>query len=165
MTTARLLTRYKAWADALFWATVAQLPAADRLAPQPILFGSLMRTLHHAYAMDRVWPAHLLGQPHGYTTRNPTDHPPFAELHDRQLEIDAWYVAYAESLDEQALAEVVRFAFIGGGDGAMSRNEILLHVVNHGTYHRGHVADMLYHHQVVPPTTDLPVFLAQQRAC
>lgn len=34
--------------------------------------------------------------------------------------------------------------FVGGGEGAMSRMEILHHIVNHTTYHRGFVSDMLY---------------------
>jgi len=41
----------------------------------------------------------------------------------------------------------------------MTCGEMLLHVVNHGTYHRGLVADMMYQAGVTPPTTDLPVFL------
>lgn len=155
------LTRYKAWADNLFLAKVGQLPENELTAPCPIVFGSIIRTLHHSYAMDRVWQAHLLGKSHGYTTRNPLDHPPFAELRDRQLEIDAWYVSYADSLDADALVQVVHFTFIGGGSGSMTRSNILLHVVNHTTYHRGHVADMLYHHSIFPPTTDLPVFLRE----
>jgi uncharacterized damage-inducible protein DinB len=59
------------------------------------------------------------------------------------------------------LAEIVEFDFIGGGRGAMSRSDILLHVVNHTTYHRGHAADILYHIKVFPPTTDFPVFLRE----
>ena len=43
----------------------------------------------------------------------------------------------------------------------MSRRDIVLHVVNHTTYHRGHVADMLYDMGVFPPATDLPVFLRE----
>jgi uncharacterized damage-inducible protein DinB len=43
----------------------------------------------------------------------------------------------------------------------MSRRDILLHVVNHTTYHRGHAADILYHLKIFPPTTDLPVFLRE----
>jgi uncharacterized damage-inducible protein DinB len=34
-----------------------------------------------------------------------------------------------------------------------------LHVVNHTTYHRGHIAAMMYQMPARPPTTDLPVFL------
>ena len=93
------LTRYKAWADELFLSTVSQLPEKELIAPRPILFGSIIRTLHHSYAMDRVWQAHLLGEAHGYTTRNPDEHPAFEELRKNQLVMDAWYVGYADSLD------------------------------------------------------------------
>lgn len=54
------------------------------------------------------------------------------------------------------------FEFIGGGRGAMSRRDILLHVVNHATYHRGHVTAMLYQLGIAPPSTDLPVFLRER---
>ena len=155
------LTRYKAWADELFLSTIARLPREELIAPRPIVFGSILRTLHHSYAMDRVWQAHLLGEAHGYTTRNPERHPAFEELSKNQLAMDAWYVAYADSLEAGKGGEVVHFEFIGGGSGSMSRNDIVLHVVNHTTYHRGHVADMLYHLSVFPPTTDLPVFLRE----
>lgn len=46
----------------------------------------------------------------------------------------------------------------------IAQREILLHAVNHATYHRGHAADILYHLGVFPPATDLPVFLSRQPA-
>ena len=159
MNPVQTLTRYKAWADEVFLAVVAALPESELVAPRPIYFGSLIRTLNHSYAMDFVWQSHLLGRPHGLTTRNPVDHPPIQELVASQRQIDRWYVDYADTLSDDQIDEVVEFEFIGGDVGAMSRGEILLHVVNHTTYHRGHVADMLYHLDVFPPTTDLPVFL------
>jgi uncharacterized damage-inducible protein DinB len=57
----------------------------------------------------------------------------------------------------------VRFTLIGGNPGVMTRSEILLHIVNHCTYHRGFVADMFYQVPARPPTTDLPVFLRERR--
>lgn len=161
MTNVQTLTRYKAWADKLFLSTISQLSESQLVAPQPILFGNMLRTLHHSYAMDRVWQAHLLGEAHGYVTRNPDNPLPFDVLQDKQVAMDTWYVAYADALDSNTLAQAVHFTFIGGGNGIMSRNDILLHVVNHTTYHRGHVADMLYHYSVSPPITDLPVFLRE----
>lgn len=109
--------------------------------------------------MDRVWQAQFLGEVHGYESRNPDNPLPFDVLYDRQITIDAWYVAYADALDTANLAEIVHFTFIGGGDSAMSRSDIILHVVNHSTYHRGQVAGMLYHYSVSPPTMDIPAFL------
>ncbi len=154
-----LFTRYKAWADALFLSVVTELPPHELIAPRPIGFGSLIRTLHHSYCMDFVWQSHLLGRPHGLTTRNPVEHPTIDALLQTQQSIDAWYIDYAASLSDSDLAEVVDFTFIGGGHGAMTRSAILLHVVNHTTYHRGQAADILYHLGVFPPATDLPVFL------
>lgn len=153
------LTRYKAWADGVFLSVIATLPESELVAPRPIYFGSIIRTLNHSYTMDFVWQSHLLGKSHGLTTRNPADHPAIQDLVASQRQMDAWYVDYADSLSHDQLDEMVEFEFIGGGIGAMSRGDILLHVVNHTTYHRGHVADMLYHLNIFPPTTDLPVFL------
>ena len=156
--------RYKAWADRLLFQTVAGLPEAALTASQPIIFGSLLRTLHHVYAMDTVWRAHLLGETHGFTSRNPDTCPAFAALRAAQAAIDDWYPGYAESLSDAACDEVIAFTFIGGGDGRMRREDMLLHVVNHATYHRGHVASMLYQLAVPPPTTDFPVFLREDDA-
>ena len=75
--------------------------------------------------------------------------------------MDIWYVDYSEALDAEGVSGIVHFEFIGGGQGAMTREEILLHVVNHGTYHRGHVAAMMYRDETPPPATDYPVYLRE----
>jgi uncharacterized damage-inducible protein DinB len=150
--------RYKAWANELVFAAVAKLPAAEITAPRKIIFGSLLRTLNHVYAMDEVWRAHLEGRPHGYSTRNPEVCPPLVQLREAQRTMDAWWVDYANALPEAKQEEVVSFRFIGGGPGTMTRRDIVLHVANHGTYHRGNVASMMYQAGTPPPTTDLPVF-------
>ncbi|MFC4765574.1 DinB family protein [Dyella koreensis] len=156
-----MLMRYTAWANDLLFQSLAKLPEEALVEKRPIVFGSILRTLNHVHAMSWVWRCHLEGVPHGLTTRNPPTAPPFAELREAQAALDAWYVAYAEGLDAAALAEVIDFTFIGGGEGAMSREDILLHVVNHTTYHRGHTAGLMYQIPVMPPTTDLPVFLRE----
>jgi uncharacterized damage-inducible protein DinB len=156
------LARYKAWADDLLMSALSKVSGNVLTEPRTIVFGSLLRTLHHVYAMDAVWRAHLEGRAHAYSSRNPDDCPPFETLAARQGEMDAWYVGYAASLVERTAAERVAFTFIGGGQGELSRGDILLHVVNHTTYHRGHIADMLYASGQVPPTTDLPVFMRER---
>ena len=138
------LTRYKQWANERLFGALALVPEAEMSASRPIVFGSLLRTLNHVRAMDLVWKGHLEGRPHGFTTRNPESAPPFAELRQSQAAIDAWFVQYSERLSPAQADEVVAFEFIGGGKGALARGEMILHCVNHGTYHRGNVAAMLY---------------------
>lgn len=137
------------------------MPENELTAARPIVFGSILRTLNHVYAMDRVWQANLERRPHGQTTCNPQNCPPVDELRSAQTEIDAWYIDYADSLQDTAHHRTVEFSFIGGGSGSMTREAVLLHVVNHSTYHRGHIADMMYNCAIEPPTTDLPVFLGR----
>jgi uncharacterized damage-inducible protein DinB len=157
--TARMLTRYNAWANKLIFDAVAALPEGEAVKPRRSLFRNMVHMLNHNYVIDRIFQAHLEGREHGYGARNTPDHPPLGELWRMQLEVDAWYIGWSDALAEAALSETVRFTFVGGGEGAMTRGDILLHIVNHTSYHRGFVAQMFYEVPARPPTTDLPVFL------
>ena len=156
---ARMLARYNQWADRLILEAVAALPADEATRPRVGLFKSMVHMLNHNYVIDRVFQAHLEGRAHGYGARNTPEPPPLAELRRGQEEVGAWYVAWADRLTPQAIDEKVVFTYIGGGDGAMTRGEILMHLVNHHTYHRGFVAEMFYSAKHRPPTTDLTVYL------
>lgn len=154
-----MLTRYNRWANELIFEAVAGLPAGEATKPRATLFKSMVHTLNHNYVIDRIFQAHLEQRGHGFTARNTPEPPPFEELRRAQREIDDWYIAWSDAIAPAALDERLSFTFVRGGQGAMTRGEMLLHVVNHTSYHRGFVADMFYQVPARPPTTDLPVFL------
>ncbi|WP_266181651.1 DinB family protein [Dyella humicola] len=153
------LLRYRAWADQLTYDAVAALPEGAAEAVRATIFGNMLRTLSHTYVVDDIFQAHLQGRQHGYTSRNTPEPLVLDELWRRQQAMNDWYLGYAEALSPAQAVEEVTFQFIGGGEGRMSREEMILHVVNHATYHRGFVADMFYQVPAKPPATDLPVFL------
>jgi uncharacterized damage-inducible protein DinB len=159
--TARMLTRYNQWANRLIFDAVAALPDGEAAKERASLFKNIVHTLNHNYVIDRIWQAHLEGRAHGYTARNTPDHPPLAELWTRQQEIDDWYIVWSDRLTDHTLGEPVSFTLIGGNAGVMTRGQILLHIINHTTYHRGFVADLFYQVPARPPTTDLPVYLRE----
>lgn len=161
--TARLLTRYNAWANEAIFEAVDKLPEGEALKPRQSLFPNMVMTLHHNYIVDSIFQAHLEGRAHGYTARSSPDHPPLAQLWQAQRALDRWYVEWALRLGERELHELLEFTFVGGGGGAMTRYEMLLHVVNHTSYHRGFVADLFYQVPAQPPVTDLPVFTRRER--
>jgi uncharacterized damage-inducible protein DinB len=163
LSSARMLARYNAWADKLIYEAVARLPEGEATKPRQSVFKSMLHTLNHIYVINRVFQAHLEGREHGYKARNTETHPPLSELARLQQEVDAWFVAWSDTLGDAALGETVEFEFIGGGQGSMTQGEMLLHVVNHTTYHRGFVADFFYQVPARPPTTDLTVFLRDAR--
>jgi uncharacterized damage-inducible protein DinB len=161
--TAAQMMRFKRWANRITFKTVMALPGGESLKPRASRFGSMVHTLNHVFVVDDIFRAHLEGRAHGYTARNTETPPPLADLWSKQQEMDDWWVDFAEGLSEEALAEVIEFDFVGSkpGDkcGAMSRTDIIMHIVNHGNYHRGFVGDMFYQAGVTPPATDYPVFL------
>ena len=155
----RQLTRYSQWADALLLAALGDLPTDELTVERSGGAGSIVKVLNHMRVVDRIWRAHLEGTSHGFTSRSTPVLPSFEELAGEQAALDAWYVGYADGIGETQADEVVRFRFVDGGEGAMTRGEMLLHVVNHKTYHRGYVAQMLYQAGRKPPTMDLPVYV------
>jgi hypothetical protein len=77
----RMLSRYAAWANDRLYEALAELPVQELTKPRSIVFGSILRTLNHVYAIDLVWRAHLLGMPQvslPETQKSPRRSPIFA---------------------------------------------------------------------------------------
>jgi uncharacterized damage-inducible protein DinB len=155
----RLLARYRSWADQSTYQAAAALPPAEPAKPRSTLFGSIIGTLNHICLIDLVWQAHLTGRPHGFTARNLVLHEDLAALETVQRQLNQWYEEWAEVQSPESFAERVDFTFISGKPGSMTRAEILLHVVNHATYHRGWLGDLFFQIPARLPPADLPDFL------
>lgn len=160
---AQLLANYRQWADQNTFEAVATLPPGEATKERPTHFKTIVGTLNHIYLMDIIWKAHLEGRDHGFESREVMLYEDLAELWDAQRKINHWYIDWSERQSVQSLSEIVRFQFIGGEPGAMTRGEILLHVINHATYHRGWIADLFFQVPARNPTTDLPVYLSSLR--
>ena len=159
ISTLKMLVRYKRWANGLTFKNVLELPEGEALRQRPTRFGSMVHTLNHVYVVDDIFRHHLQGKKHGYTARNTEHTPTVSALWEAVQEMDLWYSDLVDTWSNDDLAKVVHFEFVGGGQGAMTREQIVLHVVNHGTYHRGFVGDMMYQVPFMPTANDLPVFI------
>lgn len=137
----------KAWANAELFELLSTLPAQQHSA----ILHTAIRILNHIYVVDRIFQAHLEGQPHRYASTNTEDTPQLDELNFSVAETDAWFKRYSENISETALRETIHFKFTDGDSGTMSREEILLHIVTHGAYHRGNVGQLLKSVSVAPP--------------
>ncbi|HUN42926.1 MAG TPA: DinB family protein [Acetobacteraceae bacterium] len=159
--TARVLADYRGWADRLTFEAVAALPPGEATRQRPTLFKTVIGTLNHNLLIDKVWQAHIEGRDHGFQARNVSLHQDLDELWTAQQAMNRWWIDWSAAQSPESLAEPVRFRFIGGEESTMTRGEILLHVVNHGSYHRGWVAEMFFDVPAANPATDLPVYLRE----
>lgn len=162
--TIRMLARYKAWANRTLFNAVFALPPGEAAKERPTLFKNMINTLNHVYVVDLIWQAHLQRREHGMAALSTVLHSDAAELWQAQQAIDGWYVDWSDALAEAATGETVEFKLIGGNPGAMRRGDVMLHLVNHASYHRGFVADLFFQVPARPPLTDLPIFLRETAA-
>jgi uncharacterized damage-inducible protein DinB len=146
LTTLRSLFAYKAWANGELFQLLATLPASQA---EPL--HTCIRTLNHIYVVDRIFRAHLAGEPRPFDATNTPATPSLSQLHGEVEATDAWFVNYVAQLTEPALSQALAFEFTDGDAGQMTREEILLHVVTHGGYHRGNVGQVLKSISVAPP--------------
>jgi len=144
---------HKAWANEELYSLMATLPAEQIKAS--------VRTLNHIYVVDRLFRARLAGEPAPFDGTNTTETPLLTDLQREVRATDAWYQQYVAGVSESALAEVLDFSFTDGDKGRMSREEMLVHVITHGAYHRGNVGQMLKAIPVTPPRDLYTKFLHQ----
>jgi uncharacterized damage-inducible protein DinB len=148
---------YKAWADSELFALLATLP--EEHAEQ---LHTSIRTLNHIYVVDRLFRARLSGEPSPFDATNTKVTPSLTQLREDVESTDAWYLNYVSAISEAELSEVLDFSFTDGDPGRMSKEEILLHVLTHGGYHRGNVGQVLKSISIAPPRDLYTKFLHQR---
>jgi len=154
--TLKSLFAYKAWANAELLDVLATLPPehSEQLH-------SSIRILNHAHVVDRLFRARLAAEAEPFAATNTMETPTLDRLRREIESTDAWYVDYVSSIPQVALSEVLQFTFTDGDPGRMSREEILLHVITHGGYHRGNVGQVLQSISVASPRDLYTKFLHQ----
>lgn len=131
--------RYKQWADRRTLDAVALIDS-ERF-PSEIAFAC--QQLNHMVRVEEVFRARLLGDTEPHLTSNSEIVPVLEELSKRLLDSNDWLQTYAKSIPFEKLVEKIRFYFLDGKSGMMTREEVLFHLVNHGTYHRGAIGRAL----------------------
>jgi len=154
----RSLLEYNGWANGELYAKVAELPPEEVTKKRKTGLESIHLSLNHLLAVDRIWHAHMEGRAHGYESLRPVLYAEFDALRDARRETDGVLIDYLDSLDAAALEEVVEYELIGGNKGALSRAMCFTHLIVHGAYHRGWIADMFGQADSRPPIIDIPVF-------
>ncbi|MEM1428348.1 MAG: DinB family protein [Pseudomonadota bacterium] len=153
------MVAYMAWADDVMLRTAEQLPEHVLTAERDTLFRSISGTFDHTLVVAEMFRAHLEGRSHPHRARHRARALPFPDVAAGLRAMNAHYVALAQGWTDADLAQPVHFTFVDGGPGCMSREDILLHLVNHATYHRGFVSTLLFPHRPKGASSDLTVFL------
>jgi uncharacterized damage-inducible protein DinB len=152
--------------DYTAWASARLVEAAGRLSSEDLThdFGtadrSVLGTLVHLFGSDRLWLARLQGGPNpGFVTDADRSLPvlqnDWPALHQR------WRNWALHLTDEMAL-ETLAYNDMKGRPWNQPLWQLILHVVNHGTHHRGQVSGFLRSLGHAPPALDLVLYYREQ---
>ena len=127
-------------------------------------FKSVRDTLVHLYSAEWAWYQRWQGT-------SPTAALVFADYPDVETLRRTWTAheqkvrAHLDSLGEADVARVINYRLFSGQAGASPFSQMLLHMVNHGSYHRGQVTTMLRQLGAKPPASvDMITYYREKEA-
>jgi len=176
MKSARELIRtyvcYTDWANKTMVEACASLPSLDLERDLGASHGSLINILRHTYLSDLAWrdrilrgelpaladiavPNHYSGAALEFTV---------ADLQKSWPAIPASLLQWLDSVTDTDLDLVMPCLLPSGGALQLTRAEIILHDLNHGTVHRGQVVSLLRSLGIQPPNIDVFSFYMRRTA-
>jgi uncharacterized damage-inducible protein DinB len=93
----------------------------------------------------------------------PESFPTLSSLRESWTEQERNLRAFFEIVDDAGMQKVIAYRSLAGVESASPLWQMLQHVVNHATYHRGQLTTLLRQLGAAPPkSTDMIVFYREQ---
>ena len=144
---------YTTWATDLLMKAVKELTPAELTRDFGFSEKTVVGTLGHIYAADRVWLGRIQGNPPAAFITD-ADRDLVVLAREWPALLNQWKQWAARMSDEDVLGKLTYKSMLGG-ERTTPLWQIVMHVVNHGTHHRGQVSGYLRAMGKVPPPLDL----------
>jgi uncharacterized damage-inducible protein DinB len=147
---------YTAWASERVVKAAGELTEEELTRDFGTADGSVLGTLVHTFAADRIWLWRLAGG----------SQPGFINDADRHLSVlqTDWpalhqrWREWATRVTDESVREPWSYSDMKGRPWTQPIWQLVLHMVNHGTHHRGQVSGFLRSMGHTPPATDLVLY-------
>ena len=156
------LAVFREWLNYNYWARDRQLQVCSRLTPEQWLrplgnsFSSIRDTLAHMAGGEWVWLERCRG-------KSPQSLPDASQFPDLQAIAKYWNATergfrnFLSGLPEEALLSAISYTGFTGDTWTYPLWRVLMHLMNHQSYHRGQVTMLLRLLGVEPIPVDLLV--------
>lgn len=155
--------------DYHYWARDRMLDAVERLTPEQYdrslgnSFGSIRETVVHLYGADWIWCSRWEGVSPASLPDPKGLFPDVASIRAAWTEHEQRVRAVVERLGEVGIQQPIEYRTTDGRAQAQPFWQLLQHLVNHGSYHRGQVTTMLRQLGAAPPKAlDLIAFYRER---
>ena len=150
------------WATDKAFDALAPVTAAELDRQWGGSFGTGRALLRHVVGVERLWIERLGG-------KTPRTAPEFPATHGGREFRDEWHKIkadqkrYIDGLAQAQLEKDLTYVNIKGETWTYPLRDILFHCVNHGTYHRGQISQLLRDLGKDAPGTDFVVYLQTEK--
>lgn len=159
----RRLYEYTDWANERLLAALGTLSEEQYTRQVVSSFPSIRATLGHIAGSEWVWLQRWTGS-------HPTAQPgwsvdaPLRQIAENVRATASGRRKYLEQLQERDLDGTLTYRNLKGQEFANRLGDMLFHVVNHSSSHRGQLITMIRQVGATPPSLDLIVFHRERRS-
>jgi uncharacterized damage-inducible protein DinB len=159
---ARDLVAYNKWANALVFEAAAAVSEERLRQVIPSSFPSLGATLAHIVSTEWLWLRRWLGEsPNGLPEWVAAADLP--ELRSRLTALERERDVFVANLADADLDRPLAYRTLAGQPHEDRLSDVVRHVVNHATYHRGQAATQFRQLGIAPPGTDFIAYVWRAR--
>ena len=138
-----MMANYNEWANARLYRMAGKLEDALYRKEMGAYFKSLHGTLNHLLVSDRIWMHRLTGTGEHPEKLNAVLFEDLPSMHVARVAEDNRIIQFVQTLDESELEAVWEYRTLNGTPQRQRRREILAHLFNHETHHRGQAHGIL----------------------
>lgn len=154
---------YHVWANERVFHHLKELP--DEVFDQEIksVFSSIKEVLVHIYQVDAMWLSVMSGEPFSQTMevikkiKAKSQDPALEQIIELYSENTDHYKSFFEEQDDLDASIEIEHPRYGKLETTIA--DLVLHVVNHGTYHRGNITAMIRQQGHAGVPTDYAFYL------
>jgi uncharacterized damage-inducible protein DinB len=156
----RLLYDYTKWADGRMFEAVSKLTPEQWTKDLGSSLKSARDTAVHLVSAQWIWLSRWKGTSPAAMWAAP-EFPTQASLKDKQEPLSAELAAFVAAQTEESVAKPVAYKNLKGDPMSYPLGQLMLHAVNHSTYHRGQVTTLIRQLGAQPLSSDLVVYCAE----
>jgi uncharacterized damage-inducible protein DinB len=154
---------YNIWASRRLLHAVSGLSAEELSHDFSTADKTILGTLAHLYVAEKNWLARMQEDTAAIQNRTTEDNQLQTLLPKWTEEQNTWKI-WVSQLPPEAPDQVMEYLDLQGRQWAQPLWQILLHVVNHSTHHRGQISGFIRALGKTPPPLDFIAFVRERAA-
>jgi uncharacterized damage-inducible protein DinB len=149
------LLNYNSWANDEFFKVIIKLSSEEINKQRKSFMNSIRNSLNHLLVIDKVWLSNMKKEKHTFDNLQTILYENMEQLWKEKKTEEQLIKNYVENLSDKEFEEIVECELIGGNKVLISRSMIITHLVMHGGYHRGIIAEMFGQIPLPPIAQDI----------